>query len=58
MKMDKIMNSWLGIVLAVIAVLTAGRVVRLVSWSFAKTCGYAALIGILTFALSRYAKKD
>ncbi len=32
MKMDKIWNSGLGIALAILALLVAGRVVRIISW--------------------------
>ena len=58
MKTNKIWDSGLGIVLAVLAVLIAGRVVRLVSWSLVRMCGYAVIGGILVFALSGYAERD
>lgn len=52
MKMEKIRNSGLGIVLAVLVLLGAGRLVRMVSWTFLRMSGYVVLIGILVFALS------
>ena len=52
MKLDKIWNSGLGIVLAVLAFLVAGRVVRLVSWSLLKACGYVFLGGVLVLAVA------
>ena len=52
MKMEKILNSGVGIVLAVLAVLTAGRVLRIISWTFARYCGYVVLGGILVLALA------
>ena len=52
MKMDKIWNSGLGIVLAILVFLVAGRTVRLVSWQLARMCGYAVLGGIIVLALS------
>ena len=51
MKMDKIIHSGWGIVLAVLAFLVAGRTVRLISWNLAKVGGYAVLGGILVLAL-------
>ena len=53
MKLDKIWNSGLGIVLAVLAFLVAGRVVRLVSWSLLRIFGYAFLGGVVVLALSK-----
>ena len=58
MKLDKIWNSGLGIVLAVLAFLVAGRVVRLVSWSLLRICGYAFLGGIAVLALSKARKNN
>ncbi len=52
MKMDKIWNSGLGIVLAVLALLVAGRVVRIVSWNLVRMIGYAVLGGIVVLAVS------
>ena len=54
MKLDKIWNSGLGIVLAVLAFLVAGRVVRLVSWSLLRICGYAFVVGIAVLAFSKF----
>ena len=57
MKMEKIWNSGLGIVLAILAFLVAGRTVRLVSWTLARVCGYAVLGGILVLALNARSRK-
>ena len=54
MKMEKILNSGLGIVLAVLALLVAGRVVRIVSWNLGRMIGYAVLGGILVLAVSNF----
>ena len=58
MKLEKIWNSWLGIVLAVLAVLIAGRVVRLVSWTVVRFGGYAVLAGILFLAFTAIRKRN
>ena len=58
MKLDKIWNSGLGIVLAVLAVLIAGRVVRLVSWTLVRAGGYAVLAGIAILAVSAVRKRN
>ena len=58
MKLDKVLNSGLGIVLAVIAFLVAGRVLRVVSWSLLRICGYAFLGGIVVLALSKTRKNN
>ena len=50
MKMEKIWNSGLGIVLAVLVLLTAGRALRIISWNLARVIGYAALGGIVVLA--------
>ena len=54
MKLDKVLNSGLGIVLAVIAFLVAGRVLRVVSWSLLRICGYAFMVGIAVLAFSKF----
>ena len=58
MKLDKIRNSGLGIVLAALAVLIAARVVRLVSWTIVRTGGYALLAGILVLAVTAIRKRS
>ena len=58
MKMDKIIHSGWGIVLAVLAFLVAGRTVRLISWNLAKVGGYAVLGGLLVLALKKFRKNN
>ena len=52
MKMEKILNSWGGIVLAVLASLVAGRIVSIFSWTLARIFGYIVLGGGLVLALA------
>ena len=58
MKMEKIWNSGVGIVLAILAILIAGRTMRLISWTLLRACGYAFLGAILVLALSNVRKKN
>ena len=57
MKLEKILNSGLGIVLALLVFLAAGRTVRVLSWSLARTCGTLILGGIAVYAVSRVFSK-
>ena len=54
MKMDKIWNSGLGIALAILALLVAGRVVRIISWDLRRVIRYAILGGIIVLAVSYF----
>ena len=54
MKLDKILNSGLGIVLVVLASLVAGRTVRLISRNLARMGGDIIPGGILVLALMKY----
>ena len=54
MKMDKIWNSGLGIALAILALLVAGRVVRIISWDLGRMIRYAILGGIIVLAVSYF----
>lgn len=56
MKLEKIWSSGLGIVLAVLALLIAGRTLRLISWNLARMGGYAILAGIVVLAFMYYRK--
>ena len=58
MNLNKIWNSGLGIVLAVLAFLVAGRVISLVSWSLLRTCGYVFLGGVLVLAITSVRKNN
>ena len=57
MKLEKILNSGLGIVLALLVFLAAGRTVRVLSWSLARTCGTLILGGIAFKCLDDYKKQ-
>ena len=58
MKMEKILNSGWGIVFAVLALLVAGRTVRLISWMFFRVGGYAVLGGLLVLALLHFRNRN
>ena len=58
MKMEKILNSGLGMVLVVLAVLVAGRTVSILSWQLWRVCKYAVLGGILVLALGYFRKNN
>ncbi len=58
MKLDKIWNSKLGIVLAVLATLIAVRTVRMASWTILKIGGYAVLAGIVVLAIRAVRKQN
>ena len=56
MKMEKILNSWLGIVIAALVALVAGRVVRMVSWNLYRVGGYILLGAAVMLALTKAGK--